>query len=125
MSSQTPNCPLFPVEKTISLETSGISDQPDEKYEEEKDELDTQKLEEEISSLAATRELREFYAKRIFRFLCGWSLFVALILIFSGFSSWGFKLSDTVLSVLTGSTTVSVLGLVVIILKGLFPKQKI
>lgn len=65
-------------------------------------------------------EIKKSYADRSFKFLCLWSIGVFVLFLFSGFKLWSFKLPNTVLSVLAGSTTVSVVGLFAIIGKGLF-----
>jgi len=41
--------------------------------------------------------------------------------IFQAFNIWGFSLPESVLDVLVGSTTVNVIALVGLVVKGLFP----
>lgn len=60
------------------------------------------------------------YAHRTFVFMCIYCGVVALLLILSGWQSSGFHLDDGVLKVLTGSTGVTVLGLVGMVLTGIF-----
>ena len=49
-----------------------------------------------------------------------WLIVVLIIIFFCGFSFMGFHLSDTVLTVLLSTTTLNVLGLPFIVLKGFF-----
>jgi len=64
--------------------------------------------------------MREKFAKWLFGYLVGWSFFVIAIAVFQGFSLLGFHLESTVLSVLFGTTSASVIGLMLAILRGLF-----
>jgi len=66
-------------------------------------------------------QLRTEYSKKIFGFLIFWSIGVGLVLIFQAFNIWGFSLPESVLDVLVGSTTVNVIALVGLVVKGLFP----
>lgn len=81
-------------------------------------------LEEIIQDYASNRELREKYAAKVYLFLATWSAGVFLILVVNGFGLWGFTLADTVLSVLVGGTTISVIGLVGFIVRGLFASPR-
>jgi hypothetical protein len=60
------------------------------------------------------------YANRSFWFMCVYCAVVAGLLIASGIKSSGFQLEDGVLKVLTGSTGVTVIGLVGMVLTGIF-----
>jgi hypothetical protein len=60
------------------------------------------------------------YANRAFWFMCVYCAVVAGLLIASGIKSSGFQLEDGVLKVLTGSTGVTVIGLVGMVLTGIF-----
>lgn len=79
-------------------------------------------LEEANADSASFRELRERYAKWVFRYLVGYSIVCALILIADGFSLAGFDLPDSVLEFLVGSTAASAIGLVLAVTHGLFKK---
>ena len=59
-------------------------------------------------------------AKNVFRFMCCYSVFVALILILDGFQIYGFNLPETVLNFLVGSTAATVIGLFGMVLMGIF-----
>jgi hypothetical protein len=68
------------------------------------------------------------YARRTFRLVAGWIYIVLALLLMQGFGSsyryFRFHLSDTVLSIAIGSTTVNVIGMLIIVLKGIFPPPK-
>ena len=53
-------------------------------------------------------------------FLAVWCAGLFLILLFHGFSLWGFNLSQVTVVALVGGTTISAIGLVGFIVKGLF-----
>jgi hypothetical protein len=66
------------------------------------------------------------YADKVFWFLVWYCVFVGVIVLFSGFSPFGFKISDAVMCVIAGSTAVSAIGLVGFVVNGLFgskPKE--
>lgn len=84
-------------------------------------------LEEEIfrlkQSVATSQILDELikpYALRAFSFMCAYCGIVAVILFISGFKLAGFQLETGVLEVLAGSTAVTVIGLVGMVLTGIF-----
>lgn len=63
------------------------------------------------------------YAAKAFYFMCGYSAVVGALVFFSGANFWGlgqFKLEDGVLEYLVGSTAVTVIGLVGMVLTGVF-----
>lgn len=70
-----------------------------------------------------THELRLKYSNRIFCLVCMWLACVVVSVFMSGFNFFGFKLSDTVLITFITSTTVSVLGLFIIVAKWMFPNN--
>ncbi len=68
-------------------------------------------------------DLRKEYAAKVYWFLVSWCLVVFVLLTCSSCSAGvldSFKIPETVLSILVGSTTVSAIGLVGLIVKGLF-----
>lgn len=72
---------------------------------------------------------REKYAGKIYRLIVVWFIFLGCIVILQGITpsdiiEKGFKLSDTVLLALIGSTTANVLGILFVVLKYLFPEQQ-
>ena len=68
--------------------------------------------------------MMEPYAGKVFRFLIGYCLFVAGVILLSGFKFLGFSISDTVLGIIAGSTAVSAIGLVGFVVSGLFGAAK-
>jgi hypothetical protein len=68
---------------------------------------------------------QNLYAEKTFRFVFGWIYLVVILLFCDGFGSgypyFHFHLADQVLEVALGSTTLNVIGLLVIVLKGIFP----
>lgn len=84
-------------------------------------------LEEEASRLRAQNSTREIldglmipYAKRTFLFMCAYCGVVGSMLVASGIEALRFKLADSVLQLLVGSTAVTVIGLVGMVLTGVF-----
>ena len=60
------------------------------------------------------------YASRAFVFMCAYCAFVGVLLLLSGWQVWGFKQPEAVLSLMVGSTAVTVIGLVGMVLTGIF-----
>jgi hypothetical protein len=60
------------------------------------------------------------YSRKIFRFMVGYSVFVGFVLFSNIYCPVANPLSDTVLSFLVGSTAVTVIGLVGMIVNGIF-----
>ena len=74
----------------------------------------------EAAQLRSTTELREKFSDKVYKFNIAWSSCVFVILLLSGFGLWSFQLSDNVLIAVIGTALVNVIGLIAIILKGLF-----
>jgi len=65
------------------------------------------------------------YTWAVFWFVVGYCALVAILLLLSGWSNHtDFKLSDTVLSIIAGSTAVSVIGLIGMVITGLFASDR-
>lgn len=84
-------------------------------YEKELKELEVKSKEQDIS-------MRKEYAGLISRFVCYYMAFVLIILFLSGTPS-SFKMSDSVLITLLGTTTATVISLFAIVVNYLFPKK--
>lgn len=69
-------------------------------------------------------ELLEPYSNKVFWFVVIYCLIVGLIIIGDGFRVFQFDLSDTVLGIIAGSTAVSVIGLIGVVVGGLFGSLK-
>ncbi len=105
------------------------------KDEERMQESDKQRLlywelrhhEKDLEDQRSARKMRENFANSAFKYLSGYSISCLFLLFFEGISIprnvyIHFNISDNVLLALVGSTAVSVLGLVGIVLSGLFKK---
>ena len=76
----------------------------------------------EVRSKAQDIAMRKEYAGLIFRFVCYYMIFVFIILFLSGAPS-SFKMSDSVLLMLLGTTTATIISLFAIVVNYLFPKK--
>lgn len=68
-------------------------------------------------------KLLEPYVKGVFRFVVGYCATVGALLLLAGFSFYGFALPETILGIIAGSTAVSVIGLIGLVISGLFGKS--
>jgi len=90
----------------------------------EQDAIREGNYEDEIAiSEAHYRVMREQYAHRCFFFMCIWAIIVFVLVTLSSISCVPVTISDSVLITLLTGSTVNVIGLVVIILRGIFPKS--
>lgn len=89
---------------------------------EEKDALqqDLDATRKRVRTVEILDELIEPYAKRSFWFMCIYCGTVAFMLLMHGCAKSGFKLPDSVLQFLVGSTATTVIGLVGMVLTGIF-----
>lgn len=96
-----------------------------------------------------THKLRKKYSNRVYRFMVGWVVSVGLLVVLDGFEAplictdsvpnpdlvertffWlcgvspAVEIEDSVMLAIVGSTTVAVLGLVLAVVKGLFPPHQ-
>jgi len=74
----------------------------------------------ENKGLLEEQKQRRVYANRMFWLLCIWLIAVALIILLSGWSTWEFQLSDSVLITLITGVSVNVIGLFAIVVRYLF-----
>lgn len=63
------------------------------------------------------------FSNKIFRFVVGYCCFVAAALVASGFAALNFRLPESVLTTLVGSTAVAVLALIGSVVAGLFKRK--
>jgi hypothetical protein len=64
---------------------------------------------------------RKMYANRIYWLVVGWIAAMFVIIFLQGFQLWGWKpIADTVLGVLVGTSTISVLGILATVAKYIF-----
>jgi len=82
-------------------------------------EAENKRLKEEVSIDRVKALMMQPYADKVFNFMVGYCSVVGLIIVADGFGVH-FHLSDTVVSIIAGSTAVSVIGLIGIVVGGLF-----
>ncbi len=80
-------------------------------------------LKQQLKEAQDTHKLRLGYAGRIFWLVCVWLACVAIAVFMSGFTFFGFSLSDNVLITFITSTTITVVGLFVVVAKWMFPNS--
>lgn len=88
----------------------------------EKDDLqaELEKTQKRVRTIEILDDLIEPMAYRAFWFMCAYAGIVALILLLTGFTGIPFDLPESVLEFLVGSTAVTVIGLVGMVLTGIF-----
>jgi hypothetical protein len=79
-----------------------------------------EKLQKRIRTIEILDELIEPMAVRSFTFMCIYCGIVGEMVLFHGFTLFGFKLPESVLNFLVGSTATTVIGLVGMVLTGVF-----
>lgn len=87
----------------------------------------------DLADRKSSRKMREDYSLYVFKYVCLYSIFCAFIVMFQGFGGVPhfrhgekylfFNIDNSALCILIGSTTTAIIGLIAIVLKGLFPKQ--
>lgn len=85
--------------------------------------LDNAKRRAEIENLDQDRDERKKYASRVFWLVVIWLAAIGMILMLQGFGIGKFDLSDSVLLMLIGTTTGSVVGIFLIVANYLFPRR--
>lgn len=60
------------------------------------------------------------YSNKVYRFLCGYGAGSLGLLLLDGFAYKGFALPETVMLAIVGSTAVSAIGLVGLVIRGMF-----
>ncbi len=81
---------------------------------------DNSLADERIKDSSSTRTLRETYAKKVYWYLVCYSVGAYALLIAQAWKIAGFELETTVIAIVAGSTAVSAIGLVGIVVRGLF-----
>jgi hypothetical protein len=126
-----PDRPLVTLEKLASASDSAVvSKSIDDNDKRETAALDVREKEAKVSSLeqdgldkSANRSLREKYASQVYDYLKFYSGAVFLLILASGFRFQGFTLPDSTLLALVGSTATASIGLVGIVVTGLFKSK--
>jgi len=99
-------------------------DQVDEEFRADLAQHQVEHLKQTNLNLQSTRKLRQSVARAVYWFMVAWSAAVLALLILTGLRVYGFSLPAAVLAALIGSTTVSVIGMVAFLVRGLFPNAK-
>ncbi len=102
-------------------EEEGVSPDLGQSLREHKLEHEVASLKQQLKEDEDVHELRLSYTSKVFWLVCIWLIFVAVVICCTGFSLCSFALSDKVLITFITSTTVTVLGLFVIVAKWMFP----
>ena len=89
----------------------------------EKRNLETDRQREALAGLVQDREQRKKYSTRLFSLICVWIGLIVSIVFLHGCEEVPFRLAQTEIVTLIGSTTLNVLGLFVIVARYLFPKR--
>jgi hypothetical protein len=66
---------------------------------------------------------RKKYARLFFYLSCAWLVAIVAIILLQGCRPFSFKLSDSIVLAMIGSTTANVLGILFIVAKYLFPNR--
>lgn len=102
---------------------AGVDPNSERLAREERDFLENEHLRSSLLDRKQDRKERLKYAKRIFILLVAWISALGVIIAFQGFGFRGFRLSDAVVLALVGSTTISVIGIFLIVANYLFPRS--
>lgn len=88
----------------------------------ERDDLqaELEKTRKRVRTVEILDDLIEPFAHKAFWFMCFYCGIVGEMLLFHGFKLFGFSLPDSVLQFLVGSTATTVIGLVGMVLTGIF-----
>ncbi len=95
--------------------------------EEQRAKLDKASFDEIYSQLTHPVKYREEQKRTISQLKWGvliWLLIDLLIVVFSAYNFWGFRLHNSILVALLTSTTAGIIGLLVIVLYWLYPHNK-
>lgn len=79
-----------------------------------------EKTQKRVRTVEILDELIEPMAKRSFAFMCVYCGVVGALVALHGLKAWGFALPESVLQFLVGSTATTVIGLVGMVLTGIF-----
>jgi hypothetical protein len=108
--------------------SSEVSKEPDPNTLKERAELEKERYGTQTSGLTQDIAERKKYAGFFFCLSCAWLVAIVAILMLQGFGSLSFwkapfKLSDSIVLAMIGSTTINVLGILYIVANYLFPKH--
>lgn len=85
----------------------------------------------ELESVKASRQIESTKAAlmkpllvRVYNLVAAYCAFILLLAMIQGFGLFGFELEETILGILSGSTAVSVIGLIGMLISGVFSGNK-
>lgn len=84
------------------------------------DDLEASLTTQKTNTIKILNELMTPYAKKVFWFMCAYCSFVGLFLLMNAFGLFKIPAEATVLEFLVGSTAVTVIGLVGMVVTGIF-----
>lgn len=73
---------------------------------------------------AVRARMLEPYVNKVFNFVAAYCAIVAALLIAHGIKCVGFALPETILAIISGSTAISVIGLIGLVITGLFGAKR-
>ncbi|MGA2147987.1 MAG: hypothetical protein ABSH49_23825 [Bryobacteraceae bacterium] len=108
-----------------------VNKEPDSNTLKEKEDLEKVRYGAQTEGQKQDIKERKKYAQLFFYLSCAWLVAIVAILMLQGFGSQGFgsfwktpfKLSDSIVLAMIGSTTANVLGILYIVAKYLFPNR--
>lgn len=105
-----------------------VNQQPQPEASLERERLENDRLREAVKGLQQDTSERKRYALAFFLLSCVWILVITAILMLQGFGSFWFgrfpfKLSESVILAVIGSTTANVIGILLVVAKYLFPNR--
>jgi hypothetical protein len=114
--------------QALTRSLKDVSDVPDPETRQEEEDLDKEHTRAILRGLKQDIDERKKYARCFFVLACFWLAAITVLLVLQGFGSFWFglmpfKLSESVLLAVIGSTTVNVLGILYVVANYLFPKR--
>jgi hypothetical protein len=114
--------------EALTRSLKDVSNVPDPETRQEEDDLEKEHARAILRGVKQDIEERKKYAKCFFILACFWLAAITVLLLLQGFGSFWFglmpfKVADTVLLAVIGSTTVNVLGILYVVANYLFPKR--
>ncbi len=114
--------------EALTRSLKDVSNVPDPETRQEEDDLQKEHARAVLRGVTQDIDERKKYARRFFILACFWLVAITVLLVLQGFGSFWFglmpfKLADTVLLAVIGSTTVNVLGILYVVVNYLFPKR--
>lgn len=85
--------------------------------------LKIEKLKLKIKNAEIEKKLRIENAQRAYHVVCGWSVFIGIFILLSGFKITTFSISETSFMFVCGTLTVSMFLFYLTVIRNLFPNQ--